>query len=549
MKKIYLLVLLNFFLIQLEAQDFSWAKVEGRYAYDYGYGIETDNSGNVYVAGKYEENAIFSSTILPLQGNHDGYLAQYSSSGSLKWIRTLGGIYGDYARTLACDKTGHVYIAGEIEGFGTVISFPGSPITITSQGENDVFVASYDLSGVLLWAKDEGYYTNEKAMGITYDSLGNVIICGFFTDTTKFDGVMTIGDGGKDMFVAKYDMNGNFLWMKHAGGPGEEEAKSVTCDASGNIYVCGMYSDSAVFGSTTFLTPNTTIGHFFNAYIAKYAPDGTLIWVKSAGGDYDDIAWSITKDKNEKIYITGEYSDAMFDNIHLFTNGKSDIFVACYDQNGTAQWAVHGGGQIADRARGIGSDGDKIFITGQFGDTAYFGASTITAADSSDIFIAELDNSGSFLWATAVGGSHDAFEEHGYESGIAICADSSGTAYVTGALLNGGIFGAVANLNAYDRTDVFIAKMTTIVDIEDLSRDNKINIYPNPGNGIFKITSEKIFNNTDINVYNYLGEIVYQTLDVSSSEINVDLSKLNKGIYFVQVTSDKNVSLGKIIIQ
>src|SRR4051812_6637601 len=110
MKKIYPHFLFSLICISSNAQNFCWAKVEGHYAYDYGYGIETDNSGNVYVAGKYEENAVFSGTTLPNQGNHDIYLAKYSANGNLTWITTGGGVSGDYARTLACDKTSHVYI-------------------------------------------------------------------------------------------------------------------------------------------------------------------------------------------------------------------------------------------------------------------------------------------------------------------------------------------------------------------------------------------------------------------------------------------------------
>src|SRR3954464_6506462 len=116
MKKVYSIVVFFALAVSLQAQIFDWAKREGKYAYDYGYGITTDNNGNVYAAGKYEEvNADFSGTLVPCQGNHDIWLAQYSSTGTLNWIRTAGGSSGDYAWGVACDNTS-VYIAGEIEG-------------------------------------------------------------------------------------------------------------------------------------------------------------------------------------------------------------------------------------------------------------------------------------------------------------------------------------------------------------------------------------------------------------------------------------------------
>ena len=104
MKRIYLTFLLSLTLSVYWAQSYSWAKLEGLYAYDYGLGITTDNSGNIYVAGKYEMNANFSGVILPCSNcNHDLYLAKYNPSGSLTWIRTGGGNLGDYAHAVACD--------------------------------------------------------------------------------------------------------------------------------------------------------------------------------------------------------------------------------------------------------------------------------------------------------------------------------------------------------------------------------------------------------------------------------------------------------------
>lgn len=550
MKKTYLTLILIFSLYTLYSQNFQWAKIEGHYAYDYGYGIATDAAGSVYVAGKYEENAVFSGTTLPLQGNHDIFLAKYAPNGSLDWVQTGGSYSGDYARILACNKTSRVYIAGEIEGLNNTIVFPGSPITLTGQGLNDIFLATYDLNGNLLWARSEGAACNEKALGVTYDAAGNVIICGYYTDTTKFNGVVLNSTNDKDIFIAKYDANGNFLWMRHAGGPGEEEAKSVVCDAGGNIYICGKYSDGATFGTTTFSTPVTPYGQFYNGYIAKYSPSGSLIWVKSIDGDYDDIAWSMTKDDNDKLYVTGEFSGATFGGITLYSGGKADVFVACYDNNGNAQWAVSGGSVVADRARGIGCDGSNIFITGQFGLTATFGGSTITAADSSDIFVAELNNSGNFLWAKSVGGVADSLEVDGYESGIAVCADPSGTAYVTGAILEGGMFGSNF-VNGYSRTDVFIAKMSTVVDVSEASRNTDVLVYPNPGTGIFNITTEKGFDDhTSISVYNYLGELVSESLvPTATRQVQMNLTDNTKGIYYMEIRSDKDVIIKKLLLQ
>src|SRR5581483_6431159 len=98
-------------------------------------------------------------------------------------------------------------------------------------------VAKYDLNGTLLWAKSEGSYNSEKAEGVCLDNAGNIYICGHWTDSLTFNGTTTLmGAGAEDIFIAKYDANGNFQWARGVGGPGRDEVKGVHCDAAGNVY-------------------------------------------------------------------------------------------------------------------------------------------------------------------------------------------------------------------------------------------------------------------------------------------------------------------------
>ncbi|MGZ4090511.1 MAG: T9SS type A sorting domain-containing protein [Bacteroidia bacterium] len=454
MKKLYIGMLLSLGLIALNAQTFNWAKREGLWAYDYGYGIANDAAGNVYLAGKYEMNAIFSGVTLPNQGNHDIYVAKYSPAGALTWIRTAGGYSGDYAHTLSCDNS-YVYIGGEIEGSGNIIKFIGSSITLVPQGGNDAFVAKYDLNGNLLWARRGGGGSDDKCLGVTSDPSGNVYMCGYFNNQATFGSTTLYGSGNNDIFIAKLDPAGNFLWAKKAGSATRDEAKWVKCDAAGNVYICGMHGNGVVFGGQTFYNPDG----YFNSFVAKYSTSGALVWVRSFGGVYDDVAWSLTVDKYGKIIVAGEFNSSFYaGNTHLITSGNADVYIIAYDANGNAVWARKAGGNQPDRARGIGTDGSNIFITGQFAGTANFGGTYKTSVDNSDIFFSCLNNSGQFLWTSTVGGPADASETLGYESGNAICAEATGNVYATGALLSGGVFGSTS-LGAYSRTDVFITKL------------------------------------------------------------------------------------------
>ncbi len=544
MKKFYLLILAGAAFATIHSQNFSWAKREGGWAYDYGYSICNDNSGNVYAAGKFEMNANFSGTILPCDDcNHDIWIAQYSSSGNLNWIRTAGGHLGDYAHDISCDNN-FVYMAGEIEGPQMLIQFNGSPITLTTYSQNDAVLAKYDVNGNLMWAQKAGWYQDDKGMAVANDNSGNVFMGGFFNDTAMFGtNTFIYGYGNNDVFVSKYDANGNFQWVQKAGSPNRDEVKGMKCDAAGNVYVIGMFSDGCVFGNQTLhCTPG-----YFDIFLAKYDPNGNLLWVKTAGGDYDDVAWGITMDNSGKIYITGEYNAyALFGNIGLATVGMADVFVACYYQNGNVQWAKSAGGSMLNRGRGIGTDGTNIYITGQFGATANFGNNAITAADSSDIFMARVDNAGNFTWAMSVGGMADSLEPLGYESGIAITGDaSSGAVYTTGSQLTDAAFGSTT-LQNYSRTDVFVTKITqqNVNAVAEINSSDEFSVYPNPALGEFWIMNPKN-EKCDFKMIDVYGQNVCTGKIVNTlTSVNPNIAA---GVYFIEINADNKVYRKQIV--
>jgi hypothetical protein len=266
-------------------------------------------------------------------------------------------------------------------------------------------------------------------------------------------------------------------------------------------------------------------------------------------------------DNAGKPFITGEYNAyAAFDtvaNISLTHTGWADAFVAGYDASGKVQWAKSCGGPEVDRARGIGTDGSNIYITGQFGLSAAFDSFSVTGADSSDIFFASMDNAGNFLGAASVGGVADSLETLGYESGNAICADVNGDAYATGSLLDGGTFGS-KSFGKYGRTDIFVTKISQLtgVGINELENSkSNISVYPNPSNGKCTVQSKSDHGYFGtLAVYNVLGEKIY-TANLSGQSgmdkpFNIDLSTEKKGIYFIEIQSEgQPISRGKIILQ
>jgi hypothetical protein len=146
---------------------------------------------------------------------------------------------------------------------------------------------------------------------------------------------LTINAGGIDMFIAKYDTSGNLLWAKGAGGSVDDYIHSSTTDASGNLYVTGYYNSPSIsFGASQLLVNTDGWGVTYDMFLAKYDTSGNLLWAMSEGGGYgDDKGYSITTDSSGNVYVTGNYSSPTitFGATTLSNAGGSDMFIAKLD--------------------------------------------------------------------------------------------------------------------------------------------------------------------------------------------------------------------------
>ncbi|MFH1005081.1 MAG: hypothetical protein V1781_06265, partial [Bacteroidota bacterium] len=158
-----------------------------------------------------------------------------------------------------------------------------------------------------LWAKSAGGSSDDIALSVSTDANGNILVAGYFDSPTIIFGSTTLTNAGDyDMFLAKYDASGNVLWAKSAGGSDWDRASSVSTDANGNILVAGSFqSPTIIFGSTTLTKAGSD--NYADMFLAKYDASGNVLWAKSAGGSSDDIALSVSTDANGNILVAGNF--------------------------------------------------------------------------------------------------------------------------------------------------------------------------------------------------------------------------------------------------
>lgn len=379
------------------AGTFLWARQAKGLFNDWGNAISVDSMGNVYVTGIVGGGTVqFSSTqsINTGAGIDDIFIAKYNATGVLQWVLRCGGPNLDYGSGIAAHSTtGNFYVTGVFEGTAVFNTTAGPSTTLTSNGGGDIFVAYYNTNGVLQWVKGVGGANSDYGFSIAIDAQKNAYVTGAAGSSFIWGGTNLTAIGGSDGFVAKYGPGGNVFWVRTMVGPNADSGSGISVDFSGSPFVVGSYQDVLHFSSTGISL--NSMGHNREIFIARYNTNGQLLWARSAGGPtYDTPGGICVRDTNP--YVTGLFTGtASFGGQSLTSVGSQDIFVARYDPNGTLLWVRRAGGAQADSGSGIGVDGaGHAYITGgyQSNPAGFPGTGNLTNSNTttSNIFVAEI---------------------------------------------------------------------------------------------------------------------------------------------------------------
>ena len=381
--------------------------------HDFANGVVTDSSGNVYVTGGTKGGLDGNTSA----GNTDLFVLKYNSSGTKQWTKQLGSSGRDSANAIAIDSSGNLYVAG--------ITYGGLDWN-TNSGANDLFVVKYNSSGTKQWTEQLGTPSSDAANAVATDSSGNVYVAGV---TYGVLGGKNIGNS--DLFVVKYNSSGTKQWTEQNGTDMWDEARGVTTDSSGNVYVVGGTKGNLLGISNSGRT---------DAFVIKFNSSGTKQWTKKLGTWQNDLANGVATDSSGNFYVTG------FTYQHLDGNtsaGNADLFVVKYNSSGKKQWTKQLGTSKHDRARGVATDSSgNVYVTGD----TYGGLDGNTNAGSNDLFVVKYNSSGTKQWTKQMGTSST-------DSANGVAADSSGNVYVAGGTY-GGLDG---NTNA-GNSDLFVVK-------------------------------------------------------------------------------------------
>lgn len=252
------------------------------------------------------------------------------------------------------------------------------------------------------WVAAGGGAKSDKTRAVTFDREGNVFLAGEATDEGTFGDVMRPGYGGMDFFLAKVSPAGKFLWVRSLGGSLVDRGYGVATDSAGNAYVTGHYqsTDAQANGQTL---PNAGD---YDVFIAKYDTQGTLLWIKTAGGKGYDYGHGIAVDSKGDIIITGAVAgEAKFGDVTVNAGSTTrPIFCAKYDASGNLKWVKTTGGKFSGSGHGVGVDAkDAIYIGGSGGGEGTLDGVALQSKAQAGIVL-KLTPEGTGVWAATMPG-------------------------------------------------------------------------------------------------------------------------------------------------
>lgn len=334
---------------------------------------------------------------------------------------------------MAVDENNNIYIVGRFNGSYELGSIPLDKWDGDNQSGNNAFVAKLDADGEWVWANrigtDKG--SNIDIGNIVVDSQGNSFIVGEFWGSVRFGSIKLEADDGMEIFIAKLDRDGNWIWIQNAAKG--THAFGIAMDQQNNIYIAGSFDGTANFGEDVLTTDNGP-----SILVAKLDSDGNWLWARDAGGsgDYsEDSATRIVLGPNDTFFLSGRFMNlpGHFGNIivELETSNSQGFisFVACLDTDGNWLWVepYHSIGGYTDTIA-VDQNGN-CYIAGGFNHIE-LGDQIYSSSSESDVYIAILESRDK--WGKFIKSDLGDQEKSGYDYLSGLMVDKKGDAYLAG---------------------------------------------------------------------------------------------------------------------
>lgn len=317
----------NIFLVKLDANEsFLWAKqwknnyAEGEFngTKEEGVAMAIDADGNVLLTSRFKGTVDFdpdTSSYNITSNGQQGYVMKLDNNGKFLWTKILvadtsaGTLV--YPRSISADASGNLYISGDF--IGTIDFNPDSTASnnLTSSFQSG-FLLKLAPNGSYQWAKKMGNLDSSPissfnfANAVTVDGASNIVLAGSFMGSVSMGSTTLVSNGYSDIFIAKLDASGNYLWAKSIGNTWDsDKATRMTVDAANNIYVAGIFRGNLDFNPGANSNLISSNGGE-DAFLLKLNTNGGFEWAKTFGGaGSDELIYGVAAKDNSVLAVGG----------------------------------------------------------------------------------------------------------------------------------------------------------------------------------------------------------------------------------------------------
>lgn len=293
--------------------EFLWAKNYGGVSQNLASDMQIKGN-RIIMTGTYITNEFVAGDItLPaFPGITPGFILVTDANGVPQWAKNTGGAsfigMADNAFYLATFLTGTRTVEG---------------ITLTPNGPADIILSSYDYSGNRNWYKQFGGSGVDRISSLSYNNFTNSIyMAGEFNNTMEMGSNTLVSNGQYDIFVSKFDIQGNNIWAKSYGGTGIDFANTSITDAQGNFYAGGYFFNTVNFGNISIASVGEN-----DAFAVKFNSNGEFQWVRNGGGSSLDNVFDMALGTNSDLNFIGFFQgSSSYGNLQINSSGTTDYY-------------------------------------------------------------------------------------------------------------------------------------------------------------------------------------------------------------------------------
>jgi hypothetical protein len=410
----------------------AWAAGFGGLGIDSPRAVATAPGGDAYAVGYFDgeidlgpagKHRAADNAKDPKKTGSDAFVVRLGGDGKIVWGKTFGAGRDDVANGVAV-RGNRVVVVGQFLD-KLELGLELGELKHDAAGSDDMFVAAFDLAGEPQWLWTAGGIDSDGANAVVAAPDGGWLVGGSFSQSAELQDLTLKSRGGTDAMLIKLAANGDVEWVKQFGGRYNDTISHLAADARGNIYLQGVFRDTADWGGKP-LTPHG--GSDNDIVLAKYDVNGDHVWSQNFGNAFNDVAGGLTVDPAGNLTMAGSFDKTISfgpgdDHTSL---GEADAFVARFTTDGKLAWARTYGAEREDIAFGVAADAAGNTVTvGWFQGSVDFGKGPLISKGNKDVFALKLDANGGQLWAQAWG-------DRDHDQGRAVAVDDQGAAIVVG---------------------------------------------------------------------------------------------------------------------